>query len=345
MIFEILVTSCLAGDPTDCGSGRIPVEGDLHACREQARAIVATVPDTAVFQSYPCVEQGKIPDFNFSEIAPGVFVHKGKHAGDPDSSNRGDLANISFIIGEDSVAVVDSGTHPWIGEAVLETVRSETALPVSTVILTHMHPDHVLGVRPLLVDGGKLVGHANLSQALSARTSAYLQNMQRLGLEDLNEADVVLPDVQVADSLSIDLGNRELVLTAYPTSHTNNDLTVLDVETGTLILGDLLFNGHTPALDGSALGWQKVMVDLAAVPAERAVPGHGPVAVTWPGGAAPQAQYFEALIGDTRAEIDAGASMLDALDRIGESQRKYWLLFDQFNKRNATVAFQELEWE
>ena len=345
MIFEILVTSCLAGDPTDCGSGRIPVEGDLQACRAQARAIAANIPGTAVFQSYPCVEQGKLPEFNFTEVAPGVFVHKGHHAGDPDAENRGDLANITFIIGGESVAVIDSGTHPWIGEAVLEAIRRETALPVGTVILTHMHPDHVLGIRPLLADGAQVMGHANLTQALSARTQAYLQNMQRLGLEGLTEASVVLPDIHVEDTLTIDLGGRELVLTAWPTSHTNNDLTVFDKATGTLVLGDLLFNGHTPALDGSALGWQRVTADLAAVGAERAVPGHGPVAMAWPEGAAPLTAYLETLIGDTRAEIGAGASMLDALDRIGESQRKYWLLFDQFNKRNATVAFQELEWE
>ena len=35
-------------------------------------------------------------------------------------------------------------------------------------------------------------------------------------------------------------------------------------------------------LDGSARGWQQVISDLAAVPAQRAVPGHGPVAMAWP---------------------------------------------------------------
>ncbi len=345
MIFEILVTSCLAGDPTDCGSGRIPVEGDLQACRAQARSIAANIPGTAVFQSYPCVEEGKLPEFNFSEVAPGVFVHKGRHAGDPDPQNRGDLRTSSPLVPGEFVELDFALQPDEIGDAVLTAIRHETSLPVGTVILTHMHPDHVLGVRPLLVDGAQVIGHANLTQALSARTAAYLQNMHRLGLEELTEANVVLPDVHVEDTTTIDLGDRELVLTAWPTGHTNNDLTVLDTATGTLVLGDLLFNGHTPALDGSALGWQQVMADLATVPAERAVPGHGPVAMAWPEGAAPLTTYLETLIGDTRAEIGAGASMLDALDRIGESQRKYWLLFDQFNKRNATVAFQELEWE
>ena len=119
MIFEILLTSCLAWNPRDCGTGRIPVEGDLQACRERARVIAANVPASAALQSYPCVEAGGIPDFSFSEIAPGVFVHQGRHDGDPNTENRGDLSNITFIIGEDSVAVIDTGTHPWIGAEVL----------------------------------------------------------------------------------------------------------------------------------------------------------------------------------------------------------------------------------
>ncbi len=37
--------------------------------------------------------------------------------------------------------------------------------------------------------------------------------------------------------------------------------------------------------------------------------------------------------------------MLGAVTRIGETQRERWLLFDAFNERTATAAFQELEWE
>ncbi len=127
--------------------------------------------------------------------------------------------------------------------------------------------------------------------------------------------------------------------------HTNNDLTVLDVNTGTLILGDLLFNGHTPALDGSAKGWKAVIQDLTKLPAKRAVPGHGPVALAWPSGALPLVRYLDTLIEDTRTELDAGASMLEAVERIADGERDNWLQFDHYNKRNATVTYQELEWE
>lgn len=345
MLFEILLTSCLASNPADCGTGRIPIDGDLATCRERARAIAENVPSHIELQSYPCVPEGQFPEFSFSEIAPGVFVHKGQHAADANSENRGDLANITFIIGEDSVAVIDTGTHPWIGEAVLKQIRKETPLPVSTIILTHMHPEHVLGARPLLEDGGSVIGHAKLSQALSARVGSYIADLKRLGLDDLTDADIVLPDDGIEGTRTLSLGNRELILIANPTAHTTNDLTVLDVETGTLILGDLLFVGHIPVLDASVTGWQSVVLDLSRLPIKRAVAGHGPVSVPWPEGAAPMLDYLGTLIRDTRTQLKEGASMLQALDKIGQSQREYWLLFDKFNKRNATIAYQELERE
>ncbi len=49
------------------------------------------------------------------EVAPGIFVHQGKHF-DVDESYQGDICNIGFIIGKDSVAVIDTGGSQVVGE-------------------------------------------------------------------------------------------------------------------------------------------------------------------------------------------------------------------------------------
>ena len=77
-------------------------------------------------------------------------------------------------------------------------------------------------------------------------------------------------------------------------AHTDSDLSVLDEQTRTLFAGDLVFLSHTPVLDGSLRGWLRVIDELAALPAQRVVPGHGPVS-EWPAALADQRRYLETL--------------------------------------------------
>jgi hypothetical protein len=52
-----------------------------------------------------------IPGLSVTEVAPGVFVHISEHHW-PDRTNHGEIANIGFIVGEQCVAVIDSGGSP-----------------------------------------------------------------------------------------------------------------------------------------------------------------------------------------------------------------------------------------
>ena len=112
-------------------------------------------------------------------------------------------------------------------------------------------------------------------------------------------------------ALTIDLGGRTLELRAWPTAHTDTDLTVLDVATGTLFAGDLLFMERLPVVDGSLLGWLAVMDELEHSRRARVVPGHGPASAPWPEALAPQRALprISARPGARRAaaEPDAGA--------------------------------------
>ena len=44
--------------------------------------------------------------FEMEEVAEGVFVHFGIHE-DANKSNKGDIANIGFILGKKSIMVID----------------------------------------------------------------------------------------------------------------------------------------------------------------------------------------------------------------------------------------------
>lgn len=280
-----------------------------------------------------------------AEIAPGVFVHQAPYAlALP--KNLGFVGNAGFVIGTDGVAVIDTGGSKAAGEALKAAIRARTALPIRYVINTHMHPDHVLGNAAFAAPGVTFIGHRNLPEALAARAASYLAATERLiGPAAAEGTRVILPDEIVDTVRTIDLGNRPLRLEAWQTAHTSTDLTVLDEKTQTWFLGDLLFLGHVPALDGKALGWIAILEEMKRRPAARAVPGHGPASVSWPEAAAPTERYLNRLVSDVRATVRAGGTMAEAARAAGRSEAPDWQLFDDFNARNATAAYHELEWE
>ena len=57
----------------------------------------------------------------------------------------GRIANIGFVIGDRSVAVIDPGGSRTDGEGLRARLRTVTDRPISHVIMTHLHPDHVFG--------------------------------------------------------------------------------------------------------------------------------------------------------------------------------------------------------
>jgi quinoprotein relay system zinc metallohydrolase 2 len=279
------------------------------------------------------------------EVAPGVFVHQGAHE-DFTPANRGGIANLAFVVGTTGVAAIDSGGSPAQARDLLAAIRARTDLPLAYVINTHDHPDHVLGNAVFAAEGAVVVGHARLPAAMATRGPFYLANMRRLLGAAAADAELVPPSVTVAVDapLRLDLGGRELELRAWPVAHTGSDLTVLDLATGTLFAGDLLFMERLPVIDGSLTGWLAVLDQLAALPATRVVPGHGPPAAPWPAALQPQRAYREALRDAVRARLDAGRSLPDTVAEVPPPAAS-WLLRAGTHERNVTAAYTELEWE
>lgn len=336
----ILATLCLAAAPGICAERLLP--GD---CAPDRAAAWATAHPGLDLRASRCAAAGDVPALAVREVAPGVFLHEGAVAlASPE--NGGDIANLGFVVGRDAVAVIDAGNTRGIGEALYAAIRTRTELPVRWLVLTHMHPDHVFGAEVFREAGAEIVASDRLPAALSARAESYTAALERqVGAAAALGSRLVPPDRAVAARESLDLGGRRLDLATVATAHTDNDLTARDTATGTWFLGDLVFDRHTPSLDGSALGWIAVLDALAAEPAARVVPGHGRPVLDWPAGAAATAGYLEGLVRETRAALAAGESLGTASRHVGADLADGWQLFDDFNARNATTAYRELEWE
>ena len=284
------------------------------------------------------------PPLQVEQIAPGHFVHYGSLE-DRSPANLGDQANVGFIVGERCVAVIDTGGSLAVGRRLAAAVVAVTDKPVCYVVITHFHPDHFFGAAAFQGPDVQVVAHEGHGRAANLLSRPYANALRR-DLGELAAGSVVVPaNVAVSRDLRLDLGGRVLRLQAWPVSHTNNDITVLDEATGTLWLGDLLFIDHTPVVDGSVSGFLEVMQALAAIPAQRYVAGHGRPARPWPEALERQRGYLEAVLRGTRAALKARMSLEQATETVGWSQAEGWVNFDLYHPRNVSAAYTELEWE
>src|SRR5690554_159779 len=191
-------------------------------------------------------------EYVLHSVSEGVYYHQGSHE-DATLDNIGAIANVGFIVGEQCVAVIDSGGSYREGELLRAAIHQRTSLPVCYVINTHVHPDHILGNAAFKADKPKFVGHEKLPAAMASREQHFAKQFSEILGTAYEGAEFIRADTLVSSDspLELDLGNRPIVLTAYSTAHTDHDLTVFDVNTKTLWTGDLLFVERVPALDGS----------------------------------------------------------------------------------------------
>jgi quinoprotein relay system zinc metallohydrolase 2 len=249
------------------------------------------------------------------------------------------------IIGSKGVAVIDTGGSLKVGIQLRSAIAQITKLPILYVINTHVHPDHIFGNAAFIADRPQFVGHVKLATAMQLRKEAYDKlNVKYLG-DDAKGSEIVIPTLAVKDTLTLDLGDRTLKLTAYPVAHTNTDITVIDSKTSTLFTGDLLFIERTPVLEGDIKGLIAVLDTIKTYQVKQVVPGHGPQTKDWIGAIDNELRYLNAMLTDIRANIKKGISMEDTMDTAAASEKNKWLLFDIANRRNVNTIYPQLEWE
>nr|WP_256837235.1 quinoprotein relay system zinc metallohydrolase 1 [Pseudomonas oleovorans] len=239
------------------------------------------------------------------QIAEGVWLLEGS-TDNFAAENGGNIVNIGFIETADGVVVIDTGPSRRYGEALRQSVEKTTGKPVLRVLLTHHHPDHVLGNQDFA--GVSIAALPETTRLLAEQGDAMAENMYRLVGDWMRGTEVVLPTEEVQEG-TLEIGGRRLQLLELQ-GHTGADLAILDERTGVLFAGDILFyqraltTPNSPGLDV----WLADLDRLEAMPWKQIVPGHGPVTLD----AAPFVQmrdYLGWLDGLLRQGAEQGAEM------------------------------------
>tara|TARA_R100000458_G_scaffold25666_3_gene23085 strand:+ start:625 stop:1554 length:930 start_codon:yes stop_codon:yes gene_type:complete len=243
------------------------------------------------------------------QIADDVWLLEGS-TDNFDKANGGNIVNTGFIVTDAGVVVIDSGPSRRYGEAMRAAIASVTDRPVIKLLLTHHHPDHVLGNQAFT--DVPIAALAGTTELLREQGNAMAENMYRLVGDWMRGTEVVLPTETLAPGM-LDIGGRSLRLLALR-GHTGADLAILDERSGVLFAGDILFyqraltTPNSPGLDV----WLEDLDTLEALPWKRLVAGHGPVADD----AAPFLQmrdYLGWLDGLLREAANGGADMNEVI--------------------------------
>jgi cyclase len=203
--------------------------------------------------------------FTLVEVKSGVYAALAR-PGDPDA-----VGNAGFVVGSDSVLVVDAFATPKAAERLLAEIRKTTPRPVRWLVDTHGHRDHWGGNAVFAKAGAAIISTENARAAIVARPG-------RDARPDAKNGSAV-PSVTYRDALSIWLGDRRVDVFTKP-GHTDGDSLVSVPDADVLFGGDLLQKGTVPNLSEARTdAWVRTLDELArAFPSATIVPGHGGIA-------------------------------------------------------------------
>lgn len=287
----------------------------------------------------------------FTEVLDNVFVRFGSHKL-LTNQTVDHIANHGFIIGDDSVAIIDPGGSRQQALLTIETVAKQTHLPISHVIVTHVHPDHSLGleayIKMVQQMPPEILGHSALTRDLQHNLPYFAESFSKDANLSALEQTLQEEFITAVDTLhTIDLGNHKLTLQSFKPAHSRTDLVVLDHKHNTLWAGDLLFVDRLPALDGSLKGWLTAIktIDEQLMPT-LVIPGHGNMG-DWRALSAVQGKYLSHLLSQTQQAIRDGISLNQYVSRslLSDTLQKSFGLLQTQHATNLSKAFTELEWE
>ncbi len=280
--------------------------------------------------------QDRVKVIEAERLEDNLFVLRGEGGG----------GNTAVFITTDGVVVVDTKNPGW-GEPILEQIRALTSHPITTLINTHSHADHVSGnvAFPASVE---FVTHETTKTNMEAMRPYTGRTEPPVNVfEGANGRG--LPTRTFTDRMSLGSGDDQVDLYYFGPAHTGGDAWVVFPSLRTLHAGDAFLGKRVPFLD-AANGGSGVAIPDTLQKAHDAIPdvdtiitGHGPQA-SWD-----DLNEWAAFNRDFLEMVRVGRAAGRSVDEIGDA----WTVPANYNdyddpgavavKRNIQVIVDELE--
>ena len=195
------------------------------------------------------------------------------------SANQNFISNAGFVVTPAGVVVIDALGSPALAERLLAEIRKITPLPVTHVILTHYHADHIYGLQTFKAQGARIIAQRAGQEYLNSDTARLRLEASKHDLAPWinDKTQLVSADQWIDGPTELTVGGTRLLLQPAGPSHTPEDLVVYLPKEKVLFAGDLVFRNRIPFVGQANSGhWIESLQTLLKFDATVIVPGHGP---------------------------------------------------------------------
>jgi glyoxylase-like metal-dependent hydrolase (beta-lactamase superfamily II) len=205
--------------------------------------------------------------------APGPFtVHKLTDTVYWTNGGTG-VSNSGIIIGTDGVILFDPKGTVDAGQAVIAEVAKLTPKPITTVMVSHAHPDHTRGLPAY--SNVNIIAQRETARQIELETFYYTWNAAAAG-GDASGADKPYLATQVVDKRAdVTINGVHFILFHWAPSHTAGDLVAYLPDQKIAFIGDMGVGGRFEN-GGSVEGSIEAMKGLLALDCDTYIGGHAP---------------------------------------------------------------------
>lgn len=217
------------------------------------------------------------PAMHAAQVSPSCWYVEGLSAlGSP--ANQNFISNAGFIVTPAGVVVVDALGSPALAQRLLAQIRRVTPLPVTHVVVTHYHADHIYGLQTFQEQGAHIIAHQAAREYLNSDTAQQrlVASRQELAPWIDSQTRLVAADEWIDGPRTLEVGGYRIVLQPVGPAHTPEDLVVYLPQEKVLFAGDLVFRNRVPYVGQADSGnWIRALDKLLAFDTAVVVPGHG----------------------------------------------------------------------